>query len=235
MSKITTTELVNKTYVFCEAYSGVKFYPYQTQFAKRIIRSVLENDGDELTALFARQCLAGDHVVYLPGGERKCLKDIKAGDKVLGFDFNTLVSGEVLHSYCAGKQDVYRLALKNDTTIIATAQHRFLDWDMGLYKPLCDFEFGDRIVFYDEAIEETYPADIKSIDFAGEIEVYDIEVLGIESFCVEGVLCHNSGKTETVSTIVGGLGIILPTLANLPMFATDQRLEMFRDGVLIGK
>ena len=36
-------------------YCGVKYYPYQAQFGKRIIRSVLENDGLELTALFARQ------------------------------------------------------------------------------------------------------------------------------------------------------------------------------------
>ena len=41
---ITTTELVNKIYNFCEVYSGRVFYPYQGQFSKRIIRSVLEND-----------------------------------------------------------------------------------------------------------------------------------------------------------------------------------------------
>ena len=52
---ITTTVLVDKIFVFCELYSGICFYPYQEQFGKRIIRSVLENDGLELTALFARQ------------------------------------------------------------------------------------------------------------------------------------------------------------------------------------
>lgn len=52
---ISTTDLVNKIHAFCELASGVKYYPYQEQFGKRIIRSVLENDGLELTALFARQ------------------------------------------------------------------------------------------------------------------------------------------------------------------------------------
>ena len=96
--RITTTELVNRIYNFCEVYSGRVMYPYQGQFSKRIIRSVLENDGAELTALFSRQ----------------------------------------------------------------------------------------------------------------------------------------SGKTETVAITVGGLMIILPQLANMPMFADDKRLSMFKDGFWVG-
>lgn len=96
--RISTTELVNRIYNFCELYSGKVMYKYQTQFSKRIIRSVLENDGAELTALFSRQ----------------------------------------------------------------------------------------------------------------------------------------SGKTETIAITVGGLMIILPQLANLPMFAGDPRLEMFKDGFWVG-
>lgn len=96
--RIDTTELVNRIYNFCEAYSGRVMYPYQGQFSKRIIRSVLENDGAELTALFSRQ----------------------------------------------------------------------------------------------------------------------------------------SGKTETVAITVGGLMIILPQLANMPMFANDPRFQMFKDGLWVG-
>nr|DAH50380.1 MAG TPA: Terminase [Caudoviricetes sp.] len=96
--RVPTTELVNIVFNFCELYSGRTFYPYQEQFSKRIIRSVLENDGEELTALFARQ----------------------------------------------------------------------------------------------------------------------------------------SGKTETNATTVGGMMIILPQLANMPMFADDKRLQMFKDGLWVG-
>lgn len=95
---VTTTELVNRIYNFCEVYSGKVFYPYQSQFSKRIIRSVLENDGAEITALFARQ----------------------------------------------------------------------------------------------------------------------------------------SGKTETIAITVGGLMLILPQLANMPMFVNDHRLKMFKDGLWVG-
>lgn len=52
---ISTTALVNMIFTFCGMYTGEKMYPYQEQFSKRIIRSILENDGQELTALFARQ------------------------------------------------------------------------------------------------------------------------------------------------------------------------------------
>lgn len=96
--RISTTDLVNRIYNFCEVYSGRVMYSYQTQFSKRIIRSVLENDGAEITALFSRQ----------------------------------------------------------------------------------------------------------------------------------------SGKTETIAITVGGLMIILPQLANMPMFADDPRLQMFKDGFWVG-
>lgn len=51
---ISTSDLVTMIFSFIEMCSG-EFYPYQAQFSKRIIRSILENDGQELTALFARQ------------------------------------------------------------------------------------------------------------------------------------------------------------------------------------
>lgn len=96
--RVPTTVLVNKIYDFCEFYGNRHLFPYQEQFGKRIIRSVLENDGAEITALFARQ----------------------------------------------------------------------------------------------------------------------------------------SGKTETVALIVGGLMIILPILANMPMFADDSRFQMFKQGIWVG-
>ncbi len=42
---------------------------------------------------------------------------------------------------------------------------------------------------------------------------------------------HN---TETVACVTCGLQVILPTLANMPMFANDPRLQPFREGIKIG-
>ena len=66
--RISTTELVNRIFNFCEAYSGRVMYPYQAQFSKRIIRSVLENDGAEITALFSRQSGKTETVSITVGG-----------------------------------------------------------------------------------------------------------------------------------------------------------------------
>ena len=66
--RISTTELVNRIYNFCEVYSGRVMYPYQSQFSKRIIRSVLENDGAEITALFSRQSGKTETVAITVGG-----------------------------------------------------------------------------------------------------------------------------------------------------------------------
>ena len=65
---VSTTELVNRLFSFCEVYSGRVMYPYQAQFSKRIIRSVLENDGAEITALFSRQSGKTETVAVTVGG-----------------------------------------------------------------------------------------------------------------------------------------------------------------------
>ncbi len=96
--KMSTRDLVNFIFDFCELYSGITFHAYQEQFSKRLIRSVVDDEGSEITALFSRQ----------------------------------------------------------------------------------------------------------------------------------------SGKSETVATTVGGMMIILPKLANMPMFANDKRLSRFKDGLWVG-
>lgn len=69
---VSTTELVDRIFLFCEAYaygqSGHHFFPYQAQFAKRIIRSLLENDGEEISALFSRQSGKSETVSIIAGG-----------------------------------------------------------------------------------------------------------------------------------------------------------------------
>lgn len=76
--RMPTSELINRIFAVCEllmpviigkdgeAHQG--FYPYQAQFAKRAIRSVLENDGDEITALFARQSGKSETVASVVAG-----------------------------------------------------------------------------------------------------------------------------------------------------------------------
>ena len=66
--RVPTTELVNRIFTFCELYSGKTMYPYQEQFSKRVIRSILENDGEEITALFSRQSGKSETIALTTGG-----------------------------------------------------------------------------------------------------------------------------------------------------------------------
>lgn len=66
--RISTASLVNSIFTFCELYSGKTMFPYQEQFSKRVIRSVLENDGEEITALFSRQSGKSETISLTVGG-----------------------------------------------------------------------------------------------------------------------------------------------------------------------
>lgn len=66
--RVPTTELVNRIFNFCELYSGRTMFPYQEQFSKRVIRSVLMNDGAEITSLFARQSGKSETIAITVGG-----------------------------------------------------------------------------------------------------------------------------------------------------------------------
>lgn len=50
--------VTDRVLVFCEKLTSIRnfrLYKYQREFARRVIYSVVTNDGEELTALFARQ------------------------------------------------------------------------------------------------------------------------------------------------------------------------------------
>lgn len=48
-------DLIDKVLVFMRELVGHELFPYQIDFARRIVESVLINDGEEITALFSRQ------------------------------------------------------------------------------------------------------------------------------------------------------------------------------------
>ena len=66
--KISTLDLVDIVFNFCQMYSMITFYPYQELFSRRLIRSVIENDGEEITALFSRQSGKSETVATTVGG-----------------------------------------------------------------------------------------------------------------------------------------------------------------------
>lgn len=368
-NKIPTSDLVEKVYKFCLLYSGVTFYPYQEQFSKRIIRSLLENDGAEITALFARQCIPEGSVIHTRDGKLVKIEEhpnswktqenadilevrveggyviratknhpimtnmgwlpvgmLKEGDliavldkwekfgegrvdsiyidnsliellvKVLNnqyvdsyilqengfnslYDFKkfmrfneegfpeavsdftkeqvimffrkifnqlTFVEGSVSLIQCENRvfaeffrellnklgvvSGIYEYGKKFDVVVEDENSLNLLS--NILYNT--NFEVRNEYAFTDIDGEVFKYRRIISIKYAGKADVYDVEYPEKGWFIYGGVKVHNSGKTETVATTVGGLMILLPKLANMPMFANDKRLEMFRDGLWVG-
>ena len=48
-------DMIPKVVEFSEKMAGIEFFPYQREYAEGIVRSLVYNDGEEITALFARQ------------------------------------------------------------------------------------------------------------------------------------------------------------------------------------
>ena len=67
-TSVPTKELVDKIFLFCESIAKNRLFPYQAQLGKRIIRSLLTNDGDEITALFSRQSGKSETVACIVSG-----------------------------------------------------------------------------------------------------------------------------------------------------------------------
>lgn len=55
LTKLTADDIVNLIIKFAVLLSGFNFYDYQEEFAKRIIYSLVTDDGETITGLFARQ------------------------------------------------------------------------------------------------------------------------------------------------------------------------------------
>lgn len=68
LTKEFVHNLIVRIIVFCEMLSQAEMFPYQREFAYRIIESLIIGDGEEVTALFSRQCLDGDTVVFRRDG-----------------------------------------------------------------------------------------------------------------------------------------------------------------------
>ena len=81
-------DLAEKCFEFCKTASGVTLYPYQENFARRMIQSVLLEDGEEITALFSRQsgktetvsCVITGLCVILPSLAR--MPDLAKDDRI---------------------------------------------------------------------------------------------------------------------------------------------------------
>lgn len=201
---------------FAETLTGCKLFSYQREFAVGVAVATLEGKAKTVTALFARQCIGGDELVV----------DTDCSIKPMRNHSN---------AWWTGKKETYRLETVDGHVIENITLDHIVKSRTG-WKELRDLEVGSEIAVVSGSpflpscgVEWSH---IKSLTRNGKlVDVYDTEVPEKGWFDCGGIVCHNSGKSQTVAVIVAGLGILIPTLANV--FEAEQ-FQRFKNGFLVG-
>jgi len=225
-------DLAKKCTQYCILQNGKEFRKYQTWFCNRIIYSLLIEDVETITGLWARQCLPGNTIIFDRDGTALQIKDHK-------------------DAWYTGHREVFKVTVANGMLVRATGNHPFLTkrgWipvlDLVPDDYLCILSSWDRLKSkFDkltntdncyEAAEDGIDGEkrvwvkLKSVVPDGTEDVYDITFPGKGWFVANGFCVHNSGKTEVLATICAGTAIILPTLSK---YLSDPRIQKYKDGM----
>lgn len=164
-----------------------------------------------------RQCLSGETTIQMLDGTTKtinelmidCNNNIKNYVYTFNHNTNKIEPKLIEHIWQTGyRNDLYKITLDNDETIIATSDHPFMMRD-STYKTVAELKVGDSLMplytriadkgslagyrLYYEPIKNHK---VKSIEPLNEYQkVYDIQVQDNHNFALgAGVFVHNSIK-----------------------------------------
>lgn len=213
-----------------------------------------------------RQCIVGDSKVSLFDGSTKDIKDINVGDVVVSIDKdNNKVSSIVTGQWSAGVKPVYKIKTKFGHAIESTSDHRFYiakqRIDRSNNRSVNDIEHqwmsidtglavGDKIAVLISSLHSQnltlsndimwdYVSEIKEI---GQKQTWDLEIQNTNNFIANGILVHNSGKTDylVVEAAIAGIQqpyhipgkqyrivVITPFQSQVEVFF-ERLLELFR-------
>ena len=152
------------------------------------------------------QCVVGSSELFTDRGV-KTIKDISVGDNVWdGESFR-----KVLNTYNNGIQDVYKVILCDGKTLICTDKHQlYSNVEFSAFRELKGLNVGDFVAINIKSVDNydsvtnfnalsSFEFDdivgwvkIKSIEYVGKEEVYDIHVDVTHRYCVNGFITHNS-------------------------------------------
>lgn len=152
------------------------------------------------------QCVVGSSELFTDRGV-KTIKDILVGDNVWdGESFR-----KVLNTYNNGIQDVYKVTLCDGKTLICTDKHQlYSSVVFSAFRELKDLNVGDSVAININSVDIGFSNNnlntrnsldfdnvvgwvkIKSIEYIGKEEVYDIHVDVTHQYCVNGFITHNS-------------------------------------------
>lgn len=152
------------------------------------------------------QCVVGSSELFTDSGV-KTIKDISVGDNVWdGESFR-----KVLNTYNNGIQDVYKVTLSDGKTLVCTDKHQlYSSVVFSAFRELKDLNVGDSVAININSVDIGFSNNnlntrnslnfdnvvgwvkIKSIEYVGKEEVYDIHVDVTHRYCVNGFITHNS-------------------------------------------
>jgi len=142
----STEEICDKLVLLAETMAEIKLFPYQIPFMKRVYISILECEGEEITALFSRQCLAEGSVIFRRDGTACRIEDYEG-------------------AWSTGKQKCYEISA-GQHTLLATANHPFRT-EKGFTR-LEDLKRGDKV-----AVLESLSGPRKRTVFSGKFDCFD--------------------------------------------------------------
>jgi len=115
----------------------------------------------------------------------KNIEDIKEGDEVLSYDFDTVVVKEVTKVLVHPKSDKSYLFINNKIKV--TPNHRF--YLNGDFKPIGEAKIGDLMLdFNKDGVEVKSIVEVNTEEY---FDVYNIEVEDTHNYFAEGYLVHN--------------------------------------------
>ena len=152
------------------------------------------------------QCVVGSSELFTDRGV-KTIKDVSVGDNVWdGESFR-----KVLNTYNNGIQDVYKVTLSDGKTLVCTDKHQlYSSVVFSAFRELKDLNVGDSVAININSVDIGFSNNnlntrnslnfdnvvgwvkIKSIEYVGKEEVYDIHVDVTHRYCVNGFITHNS-------------------------------------------
>jgi len=100
LSSEVEEKIVDKIVDLAQYMGETKFYPYQSPFARRLVQSIITNEGATLSALFSRQCIAGKTYIMDREGKVSFLEQHpdawKTKDSAEMYEIKTF-GGHVIH------------------------------------------------------------------------------------------------------------------------------------------
>lgn len=195
---------------------------------------------------FKSTCLIGSTPIAMYDGSHKYLKDIKRRDRILSFNTQTNrieLDTAFNDAVSKGIKEVYKLTTSLGHEIYMTDDHPVYsaekgtdDWMYACIKT--GLQPGDRVLitdaYYSEDFEsciyeqeefgDVFTCRIESIEYIGEEDVYDVQIVNNQNFFASGILVHNCPYYQERKAPVG-----LPCLVetNLVHYYTSLYIEEF--------